>query len=67
MLPASLVTALQEHLQRVKRLHQQDLERGYGAVSLPFALERKYSTANREWLGSSNRSPCYPPLQNRAC
>ena len=49
MLPASLVTPLKEHLQRVKRLHEEDLARGYGSVYLPFALERKYPNANREW------------------
>jgi integrase len=50
MLPNSLVDPLKEHLQRVKRLHQQDLENGYGAVYLPFALEKKYPNANREWI-----------------
>jgi integron integrase len=50
MLPASLVSVLQDHLQSVKRLHQQDLDRGYGKVYLPFALERKYLNANREWI-----------------
>ena len=50
MLPSSLSSALQEHLQGVKRLHQQELEKGYGAVYLPFALERKYPNANREWI-----------------
>lgn len=49
MLPASIVQPLQEHLQRVKRLHDQDLARGYGTVHLPYALERKYPNANREW------------------
>jgi len=39
MLPDSLVAPLQEHLQYVKRLHEQDLARGYGAVYLPDALE----------------------------
>jgi integron integrase len=50
MLPASLVTPLNEHLQRVKLLHEKDLPRGYGTVNLPFALERKYPNANREWV-----------------
>jgi len=50
MLPNSLVTPLQEHLQRVKRLHEEDLARGYGSVYLPFALERKYPNADREWM-----------------
>jgi integrase len=30
-------------------LHQADLEAGFGAVYLPYALERKYPNANREW------------------
>ncbi|NJL53896.1 integron integrase [bacterium] len=50
MLPTSIAEPLQEHLQVVKRLHQQDLEQGYGAVTLPFALTRKYPNANRQWI-----------------
>jgi len=50
MLPDSLVAPLEEHLLRVKRLHEQDLAQGYGAVYLPDALERKYPNASREWL-----------------
>jgi integrase len=50
MLPASLVIPLQEHLSRVQRLHAQDLAQGYGAVYLPFALERKYPRAGRLWI-----------------
>jgi len=50
MLPGTLVEPLQEHLLWVKRLHQQDIERGYGAVPLPFALERKYPNAPKDWL-----------------
>jgi len=49
MLPESLIAPLQEHLLRVKRLHEEDLAKGYGAVYLPDALERKYPNANREW------------------
>ena len=49
MLPESLVAPLQEHLVRVKQLHTKDLVEGYGAVYLPYALERKYPNANREW------------------
>jgi integron integrase len=49
MLPETLVEPLQEHLLWVKRQHQQDLEQGYGSVYLPFALERKYPNAEREW------------------
>lgn len=50
MLPDSVVEPLKEQLQRAKRLHQQDLAQGYGAVYLPDALERKFPNAAREWL-----------------
>lgn len=50
MLPASLNEPLREHLQRVRRLHQQDLAQGYGAVHLPYALARKYPNAERSWI-----------------
>jgi integrase len=46
--PDGLAMPLQEHLQRVKMLQKQDLERGFGAVHLPFTLARKYPRANRE-------------------
>ncbi len=49
VLPDSLVEPLQDHLVGVKRLHIEDLKKGCGAVYLPFALERKYPNANREW------------------
>jgi integron integrase len=50
MLPEQLVEPLQTHLLTVKRRHQQDLERGYGAVELPYALARKYPNADRQWI-----------------
>lgn len=49
VLPQSLVPALQEHLLRVRGLHQGDLAAGWGRVLLPYALDRKYPNANREW------------------
>jgi integron integrase len=49
LLPESLVAPLQEHLQRVKALHEQDLKEGFGAVWLPGALARKYPNAATEW------------------
>jgi integrase len=49
MLPQSLIEPLQQHLLRVKTLHERDLEAGFGDVYLPFALERKYPAAGREW------------------
>ena len=50
MLPSRMIDPLRTHLQQVKHLHQQDLERGYGSVYLPYALERKYPKAGQEWL-----------------
>ena len=49
VLPQSLIEPLRDHLIRVKRLHEQDLEGGYGDVELPFAIERKYPRAGRDW------------------
>jgi integron integrase len=49
LLPDKLIQPLQTQLERVKALHQQDLQQGFGAVYLPDALERKYPNANREW------------------
>ena len=49
VLPDSLVAPLQEHLQRVKQLHERGLDKGQGTVDLPYALERKYPNANHEW------------------
>jgi integron integrase len=46
MLPQSVVGVLQRHLLRVRELHAEDLAAGY----LPYALERKYPNASREWM-----------------
>lgn len=49
MLPAALAAPLAEHLRQVRLLHRQDLAEGLGAVYLPYALERKYPGADRDW------------------
>lgn len=49
ILPQRVVAPLRAHLADVQLLHQRDLARGYGAVYLPFALERKYPNAPRDW------------------
>jgi integron integrase len=48
-LPVSVSRILLHHLEGVKLLHEQDLSNGFGAVYLPYALERKYSKASKEW------------------
>jgi integron integrase len=50
VLPESVITTLKEHLHRVRERHLQDLNAGYGSVFLPFALNRKYPNAERQWL-----------------
>jgi integron integrase len=49
MLPNQLRSLLIDHLEKVKITHLQDLENGFGEVYLPFALERKYRNASKEW------------------
>lgn len=49
LLPQSLVPALQEHLLQVRSIHRNDLNAGWGRVLMPYALERKYPNASREW------------------
>ena len=49
MLPVQLKPALLEHLERVRIIHEQDIKDGLGEVYLPFALDRKYPDAAREW------------------
>jgi integron integrase len=49
VLPQSLVPALQEHLLGVRSLHRSDLAAGWGRVLMPYALDRKYPNASREW------------------
>ena len=49
MLPRSLKELLREHLVKVKQAHEIDLREGFGNVELPYALERKYPQAAREW------------------
>ncbi len=50
MLPQPVKPPLQQHLQSVKHLHTRDLGVGHGAVYLPYALERKYPNAKRDWV-----------------
>ena len=49
ILPDSIVPALKTQLQDVKVIHAKDVREGFGEVSLPFALARKYPTAASEW------------------
>ena len=61
VLPENLMLSLQAHLEKVKALHERDLDAGSGAVFLPDALAVKYPNAAKSWgwqyvFPSSNRS-----------
>jgi integron integrase len=49
MLPVSLKAPLQEHLKKVKAIHEKDLAEGWGRVQLPDAVDRKYPNAPKDW------------------
>ena len=49
LLPQNLLEPLRNHLVRVRTLHENDLREGYGCAHLPFALAKKYPSAEREW------------------
>lgn len=47
-LPAAVLPALRQQIEEIRRIRESDLADGYGEVSLPFALARKYPNAARE-------------------
>ena len=47
--PSSAIPLFQNHLSRVRVIHEQDLNQGYGEVYMPYALARKYPNAAKEW------------------
>lgn len=49
LLPEAIVEPLKQHLAQVRQQHERALREGYGGVELPYALERKYPNATREW------------------
>lgn len=49
VLPENLILPLKAHLEKVKALHERDLEAGFGEVYLPDALAVKYPNAARTW------------------
>ena len=49
VLPLDIKQEMKRHLRVVREQHERDLARGAGWVSLPFALNRKYPNAGRQW------------------
>jgi integron integrase len=50
VLPEVVITDLQRQIDATKMLHEQDLAAGAGRVWLPFALAKKYPTAETEFV-----------------
>jgi len=50
MLPESIKKSLQDHLLKVKAIHNKDLAEDWGRVLMPNALDRKYPNAPAEWI-----------------
>lgn len=82
MLPVALVEPLRAHLARVRAVHRRDSADGFGHVTLPDALARKYPAAPLEWkwqwvfpqrgrwrnrsTGEQGRHHCDPSIVQRA-
>jgi len=49
VMPEAIKAALGKHLANVKIIHEKDMEKGFGEVYLPEALDIKYPDAAREW------------------
>jgi integron integrase len=49
LLPEAVKPSLETHLAAVKAIHERDLAAGYGRVQMPYALDRKYPNAPKEW------------------
>ena len=50
MLPRALAEPVQRHLARVKRLPEDELYAGYGAVYWPYAFDRQDPQAGTAWV-----------------
>lgn len=59
-LPATLKELLRRQPLKVKLLHQQDLQEGFGELDLPYALKQKLPTLR----ASGHGSICFPPKRS---
>lgn len=49
VMPDAVIVPLQQHLVRVRALHDLAVTQGHAGVEMPYALERKYPNAHLEW------------------
>jgi len=50
MLPRVVEIELRAHIEKARRIHDEDVRLGFGSVVLPTALDRKFPNASRDWL-----------------
>ncbi len=50
MLPDRVIPKLKNHIDKVRRLHQSDLKKGFGKTILPNALSKKYPGAEEKFI-----------------
>ena len=66
VLPESVTSDLKLHIQKVKQIHQSDIEKGYGEVILPKSLAVKYPNAGTQskwqYLFPSNKRSFHSTL-----
>ena len=66
MIPETLVSALQQHLGRVRLLWEQDRRDSLPGVWLPDALDEKYPSAGTDWVWQWVFPAKYPSLDPRS-
>ncbi|WP_288189594.1 hypothetical protein [uncultured Treponema sp.] len=49
MLPGALKAEIQNQMEKVKKIHNQDLKDGFGEVELHDSIAKKYSTAAKDF------------------
>ncbi|HEY3053909.1 MAG TPA: integron integrase, partial [Thermoanaerobaculia bacterium] len=49
-LPRVIDIPLRAHLEKVRRIHDEDLRLGFGSVVLPTAIDRTFPNADRDWV-----------------
>ncbi len=49
VLPSSIIPELKKHLNEVYKQHKKDLSKGKGETLLPYALDKKYPNASKEF------------------
>ena len=49
MVPEAAKEPMKQHLSLIKKIHKEDIKKGYGEVYMPDALDRKYPNAAKEW------------------